>query len=580
MFNVKKTSLYEAAKASVQPDVLAKDANIFEQEMYALEHRTLSGNGAEKLSTTGNPLVDDFGTLARFKAPREINDIFATMEILYATDPLLAVKEMCYLRMVTRDTRYMQDLYKSQRGQGLRHEFLGRCMWLAINHPETFKKNYLLFISIGSWQDFFDLLEMDLSYVHNGRNHALDWKWMLGILAYKLQDEDETNLIKKYLPQIKNAKRCTTLHSQCTNYIAKQIATYLFGNEDKAATYAQYRRLKASGTAHQWQQAISRKDFSKLNFGAIAGRALQKMVNSKFLENHNLEKKYEEWIEAQPVAKFTGFAYELLSPLTHTQPKAYQKHTIDKQFLGLIETARQDMNTESKFIVCIDSSGSMTAQASGANCSALDVAKSMGLYFSYLLDGPFKDTFLEFESTVHLHSWSHYTAKQRYYGGTSEYHANTPSEKFLNPLSGYCGSTNFCGVAEEFVRLKQKGYAEKDFPTGVICISDGEFNRCGRATNFDQFLNILRKGGFSEEFVSNFKIVLWDIPNGYYGNPTPKFEALANRENFFYMSGFDGAGIAFLTGKELPEKKVVAPKTAEELFLAAMDQEILNCIEL
>lgn len=29
------------------------------------------------------------------------------------------------------------------------------------------------------------------------------------------------------------------------------------------------------------------------------------------VKNHNLETKYQEWIEKQPVAKFTGFVYEL-----------------------------------------------------------------------------------------------------------------------------------------------------------------------------------------------------------------------------------------------------------------------------
>ena len=91
----------------------------------------------------------------------------------------------------------------------------------------------------------------------------------------------------------------------------------------------------------------------------------------------------------------------------------------------------------------------------------------------------------------------------------------------------------------------------------------GEFNygNSRKSTVFEQFKQMLRAGGFSEEFVSNFKLVLWDIPNSYYGKHTPKFEGLADAPNFFYMSGFDPAGIAFLTGKEMPEsKEVVAPK--------------------
>ena len=162
----------------------------------------------------------------------------------------------------------------------------------------------------------------------------------------------------------------------------------------------------------------------------------------------------------------------------------------------------------------------------------------------------------------------------------------TPTEKFFNFNSSYVGSTNFLGVAKLFAELKSKGYAESDFPTGVICISDGEFD-CGRSygfgtkkTTFENFKSILRKAGFSEEFVSNFKIVLWDIPNGYYGKHTAKFEGLADAPNFFYMSGFDPAGIAFLTGTEVKEKVATTPKNAEELFEEAMRQELLLLLRI
>ena len=139
------------------------------------------------------------------------------------------------------------------------------------------------------------------------------------------------------------------------------------------------------------------------------------------------------------------------------------------------------------------------------------------------------------------------------------------------------GSTNFLAVAEIFANLKKIGIDEDLLPKGVICISDGEFNRSGNDTNFHQFMRILRNAGFSDGFISNFKIVLWDIPNMYYGESKPQFESLAEEGNFFYMSGFDGSGIAFLTGTKYQER---IPRTAEELFEDAMNQELLNKLSL
>lgn len=84
----------------------------------------------------------------------------------------------------------------------------------------------------------------------------------------------------------------------------------------------------------------------------------------------------------------------------------------------------------------------------------------------------------------------------------------------------------------------------------------------------------MRGAGFSENYVNNFKIVLWDIPNGYYGRTSGvHFEDFAEASNFFYLAGYDPSVIAFLLGNGKVNK---TPKNAKELFLAAMDQELLN----
>ena len=109
----------------------------------------------------------------------------------------------------------------------------------------------------------------------------------------------------------------------------------------------------------------------------------------------------------------------------------------------------------------------------------------------------------------------------------------------------------------------------------------GEFNAPkSNKTNFQTFKERLLKAGFPKDYVDNFKIVLWDIPNTFYDYQEirPKFESFADTPNFFYMGGFDPAGITFLLGGE--EKDKPAPKTPRELFEAAMNQEIMDYIQL
>ena len=104
----------------------------------------------------------------------------------------------------------------------------------------------------------------------------------------------------------------------------------------------------------------------------------------------------------------------------------------------------------------------------------------------------------------------------------------------------------------------------------------GELNpaRYG-STNFQTAIRRLKEAGFSEEYVKNFKLIMWDIPNYYYGSGNAvKFEDFADAPNFFYMSGYDPSVVSFIMGGNKPEAKI--PTNAEELMRVALNQELLN----
>ena len=561
--------------------------------------QTLTSSSKKSLHvTTGNVFLDDFAMLSKYKAPRDVDNIFETMDKLWSHDPLRTLQITVFLRLITRKTvLFNGDKLSTQRGQGLKHEFLGRLLWLANKHADTFKKNLQYFVVAGSWKDVFDLLRYDLSY--NGKEHPmLDWDFMLSFITDGLANEGQSNLVKKYLPQIYSAKHCNTLQKQCNAVIGRRISRFLFGNpednQDKIHNAIEYRKLKTSGNAHDWQKKIAQQDYLNINWDTIAGRALQKLVNSKFLENHNLEEVFSNWMLNQETAKYTGYPYELFKDggygyethntaglINSLYPKKYQRELVNKQFLQLVETAKQDMNRQTGFIVAMDVSDSMTSKCTGSTTmSAYSVARAMALYFSYLLKGKFANTLLAFSDRVVI----------------DKFEGNNPIEKFYNGYYKYSAcNTNFFQIAQLFGQLKAKGYPESEFPTGVVCLSDGEFDRqtgdwdttgnadwrsrsnASRETVFEAFKKHLLKCGFSKEYVDNFKLVLWDIPNSYYGRSTPKFEALASTPNIFHMSGFDPAGLAFLTGT----KQVTSiPRTPEELFEAAMQQELIQMLTL
>lgn len=563
-FQNKKTSLFSPKK---------QEENAFVKAGLKETAKTTSGNGAVKYSTSNDAFVDDFAAIANYKEPRPYEEVAKTMQKLWSINPKKCLQLAVYIRMITRETQVVEkdktETLEVQRGQGLKNEGIMRFLWLAIYHKQTFMANMPYFIAAGSWKDVFQMMSLDLQY-HGWEGRKLDWNFMRQTVLAGLTNPNTSELVKKYLPTIHTVKECKTVEAQARTIIGRYLASCLFDKKksegeqtDSRSIHRRYRLMKSSGTAHKWQQLISQKKMLEIDFNTIHGRALSLLVGSNFLKNQGLVEKYQKWIASKPVAKYTGFVHELFAPLgntyyTNTLPE-YQEMTINKQFDGLVETARKGMNPNSRLLVVRDISGSMTYPAVGTNMSSYAIGKAMALYFSALLDGPFEGVYAAFSRECKLCKWQ----------GT------TAIDKWRNDTDSRFGSTNLLSVADLFVQLRTSmGVSESEFPTGALLISDGEFNYCGHTSNFTAFRETLLRGGFSKEYVDNFKLILWDLPNGYYSKGIrPKFEDFADAPNNFYISGYDPSSVAFILGTDYHK---AAPKNATELFKAAMDQDLLN----
>ena len=561
MFSKKQTSLLEVKKTQS-----VKSNSNFVNAALKKSAETKSGNGALKYSSTGDVFVDQFGVVGTYKTPRSFSDISRDMELAWASDKETAIRFALYLRMVSRQTMYLDGTMTqvSQKGAEMRHEGIMRMLWLHFKDENAFWKNIGLFISVGSWKDIFTMLSYDLIY-HSWEGRKLNWDKFGELILSGLENSNTSDLVKKYLPQIKASSVCKTVESQADTIIAKWISSLIFGNKgaNPGATYKQYRKLKTSGTAHEWQKIISQRQFDRIDFSKIHGRALSKLVQSKFLFNQGLSDAYSKWITAPETkeVKYTGFVHELFEPLNQMNSFSFkpitkgQEETINKQFETLVQKGGEA--EVSKLIVVRDTSASMTSQATGTKMSAYNIGKALALYFSEFLEGPFANAWIEFSDGATMHTWK----------------GNTPVQKWRNDSSEAYGSTNFQSVIKLFVTLKKRGVAEEDFPTGILCVSDGEFNpsEAGK-TNVEKAKSTLLKAGFSKEYVDNFVIVLWNISTSYYGRGTgTKFETFGDVPGVFYFSGYSSTVVSLLSSKI---------KTARELFEAAMMQEVLSRVEV
>lgn len=547
--------MFEVKRKPENVGVTRGTVNKFLQNASVKAAETRSGNGSLKYSTSGNAFVDQFTKSGTFKAPRKFSEIERDAELLWGEDPLKAVKFTLFLRTIPRIVNLPDGskTQSAQKGSELKHEAIMRMIWLHMKNPTAFWNNILWFVSLGSWHDIFTILQYDLMY--NGwKNRKLNWENFGDLIIAGLNNPNTSELIKKYLPQIKARSACKTIEAQSNNEIAKWICSLIFGAKANHSSYKAYRKLKTSGTAHDWQKLISKRKFDEIDFNKIHGRALSVLVKSKFLTKNGLSDRYNAWItKPETVAKYTGFVHELFEGINYAD--ANRKETTNKQFRTLVDKARENNITD--LIVVRDTSGSMESQCPGTKMTCYDVGKALALFFSEFLKGSFSDHWIEFNSTAKLCKWV----------------GQTPVDRWKNDRSSYVGGTNFQSVINLFAEMKRKGTPESDFPSGILCISDSEFNpaQLGK-TNVEAALDTLRKAGFSKDYCDNFVIVLWNLQNSYYGRGSgEKFETAKDTPNVYYFGGFSASVVSFLSEKI---------KSTYELMEAALDQEVLRLVEV
>ena len=505
---------------------------------------TLTENLAVAHSTTGSDLADQFSKAGSHRE-RSISLVFAEQGALDAKYGKWALRFVFYLRLITRIIRFF-DGSKSetvQKGQGARDESFKRYLWYAQNKPELFYANLATFIECGSHKDVFEILWYAKKFFIPINEKRVLMETVISMDGGLYSDD----LLLKYLPLQKASSKLTTDRAKYRNYLAKLVQKYSDLNSKEL------RLLKASGKAHTWQQLISRKLFEEINFKLISGKALLKMASSKFLANHGLVEKYSAWIMKQPVAKFTGYVFELGAKVVYNMP-AHLKMTIDKQFDGLLQLGK--MKTTRKVICAIDRSGSMTSKV--ANTTAMNIAESLGIYFSNLLEGMFHKWVIRFSSRS---EWVQLKG--------------TFCEQKLQMSWGDCPSnTDFQSIIDSFVRVRiQKPQVpESDFPDTLLVVSDMQFDNPGFSrstmsikTNYQVAIQKLSQV-FSPEYCANFVFIWWDCTGRVPQNqPQNIYEP-----GGYFISGFDGAILDTLLGSV--EKKESVEKSIEEI----LSQEVLE----
>ncbi len=526
------------------------ETNLFLQAVQ--QYGAYTENGALSHATTGAALVDYFAKAATYRK-RSLEAVFADMGMIWAESPLIALRMVLYLRLISRKTRGLFASTQVQRGQGNRDEARKCLHWLAKYQSAHLYANLWLLPIVGAWKDLWhaDLIEV------------LDREKVYALIREGLNDDYNRALIAKYLPKIRSrAQVYNPRHSQLNDF-AYGLCRFL------GWTQREYRQFKASGTAHAFQQTMSANLWDKLDFARISGKALFQLVNRRgkdgktTLERHDLESRFQTWLQSQPVAKFTGYVYELYQAVK-SKMSATQRMTVDKQFNGLVSLAKEGTGGIQGNVWCaLDTSGSMQSPVVG-KITAYDICISLGVYFASLNEGAFHNQVIMFDATSRVLQLK----------GDSF----TDRIRKIQQTRTAWGSTNFQSVIEEIIRIRREfpHIPLADYPTTLLVVSDMQFNpvKGNTQTNYEAAMKQLSAVG-----LPNMRIVWWFVTGR-----AADFPSTIADEGVVMIGGFDGSIVPLLLGgaQSTIDKTTGTerPLNAYENMLKALHQEVLQQIRM
>jgi hypothetical protein len=554
--------------------------NLFLHDIHKKDIHT--ENGSLSNSSTGNPLVDQFAKAPAYRG-RTLAEVFNDQKILDSYNEEYALRFVFYLRMISRIQRKPNDeqTKKVQKGQGVRDEAFKRYIWYWINKPSVFYQNIHLFPIVGSWKDLLQIV-----FITYKENISIDINMFFYTIQTGLINSSTRELVKKYIPSIRSNNKCTTEWAKFTNLFAKGLANYLYkhdpNNINSKDYFGNYRKMKSTGTEHYFQTLITTKNYDELmnRFFKIPGKALMNLTKGDFFERHNLTEILLEKIKYSHTLNFTGYVYEL-GKMVNSQIKPYKKAVIDKQFNSLIELSKESINPgilgKRNVICAIDRSGSM--QATVGNTTAMNIAESLGIYFSTLMEGEFHNWVIAFS---HRSKWVKLEGESFVDRKLSMAWMDCPS------------NTDWISVIDSIVnkRKENPNIPLKDFPNTVITISDMQFDKPNAfslsgntntwilddnttisKTNFETAKQKLIEV-FPQEWVNDFQFIWWNVNSRY-----PDYPATCDDGGCYMYSGFDGSIITLLLGGDIKENRDEEKPDMLKVVEKALNQEILQFVD-
>ena len=342
--------------------------NEFQQTLNRVNNFQQTENGATGYSTSGQNLVDlNFVVPSNHKNVSS-NELEKFVQALNE-DTVLAVKWLFYLRDV-------------REGLGERDSFIKLFKTLWLTDPVSAVKVVKLIPEYGRWKDVIDILAEFPSDNNLTETIYLLIKNQLKEDCVNFTEDKSVSLLAKWLPSINASGKSRKL--------AKRICNKL------ALTFEDYRKVLS--TLRKYLDVTEVKTcggkWNEIDYNKVSSNANARYLNSFMKHDPERRQKYLDSLSAPVASGAVMHASNLYPHEVYAKYSGYRP-IVDQ---GIEELWNNLKNIENvgNLLVVSDGSGSMVTKIAGSSIKAIDVSRSLRIFFSERCNGEFKDKVIEF----------------------------------------------------------------------------------------------------------------------------------------------------------------------------------------
>lgn len=420
---------------------------------------TRTENGAVALNTSGDALLDLFGTIGSLREANEdrITRLFADA---YKEDPLFATKIAFY----GRDVR---------GGLGERRAFRILIRYMAEYHAEALRPNLDLIGVYGRYDDLYELigtpLEDDM------------WAAMKKQFEEDLQNLNDDKAISLLAKWIKTADASSEKTRKLGILTAQKLGYPVYNFKRIVRTMR-----KKIGVI---ESLMSAGRWDEIEYSAVPSRAM--MIYRNAFQKHD-EDRYNAFVNKavngeEKINSATLYPYDLIEKIWNMScygaNKVKDDKTVEAQWRQLPNYVEEGTNA----LVIADTSGSMHGRP---------MATSVGLaiYFAERNKGAYHNMWMSFSTNPHIHVLKGETLAQKI--GSID-------------MNDWDGNTDLKAAFNRVLDIAEKNDVSPDeMPKSLIVISDMEIDYCGNKewTFYDKMSAKFRKAGYE---IPN--IIFWNV---------------------------------------------------------------------